>query len=163
MSVNKHQPHIYILCEDNANRKIANGFRLNLKIDENVIKILNIADGWKKAIDEFNKDYAPYMHQFPKRIMILLIDFDQSENRFIYVENKIPNDLKDRVFILGVESNPEDLKRSTKKSFEQIGEALADDCVEDKDDVWGHELLKHNASELSRMRKIIKPFLFLED
>ena len=45
----------------------------------------------------------------------LLIDFDERENRFSYVESQIPDDLKERVFVLGVQSNPESLRRDIKK------------------------------------------------
>jgi hypothetical protein len=159
MSINRYQSHIFVLCEDSANRKIATGFLLN--VNQRVIQILDLADGWKKAIDKFNKDYAPGMYQYPKRIMILLIDFDERENRFNYVEERIPNDLKDRVFILGVGDEPEKLKSFTCMSFEKIGETLAQDCADNTNNLWGHEELKHNARELERMREIIKPFLFI--
>jgi hypothetical protein len=61
---------------------------------------------------------------------------------------------------LGVQSEPEKLKTATKKSFEKIGEALAKDCAENTNELWGHELLKHNKIELDRMILLVKPFLF---
>jgi len=76
------------------------------------------------------------------------------------VEERIPNDLKDRVFILGVGDEPEKLKSFTCMSFEKIGEKLAQDCVDNINDLWNHDLLKHNETELERMRKSIRPFLF---
>jgi hypothetical protein len=159
MSINKYQSHIFVLCEDSANRKIATGFLL--KVNQRVIQILDLADGWKKAINKFNDDYAPGMYQYPKRIMILIIDFDERENRFNYVEERIPNDLKDRVFIIGARNEPEKLKSFTGLSFEKIGEKLAQDCADNTNNLWRHEELKHNVSELERMREIIKQFLFI--
>jgi hypothetical protein len=45
-------------------------------------------------------------------------------------------------------------------SFERIGEALSRDCSDNTRTVWGHELLKHNESELERLILNVKPFLF---
>jgi hypothetical protein len=100
------------------------------------------------------------MQQYPQRSMVLLIDFDQRDNRFEYVKNQIPEHLAERVFILGVQSNPEELKRNLKINFEEIGDSLAVDCVESRNQLWGHELLEHNQPELERMIKSIKPYLF---
>jgi hypothetical protein len=49
-----------------------------------------------------------------------------------------------------------------KKSFEEIGESLARDCADHKNETWGHELLKHNEKELKRMILSVKPFLFTD-
>lgn len=161
MSINKYKPHLLILPEDDANREIANGFVNSLKINERIIQILPIADGWTKAMEKFIDDYASGMQKFPQRRIVLLINFDQRENRFDYVKKAIPTDLQDRVFILGVQSNPENLRNSTQQSFETIGETLADNCADNIDDLWGHELLQHNSDELERIRESIKSFLFV--
>ena len=100
------------------------------------------------------------MQQFPERMMVLLIDFDDNENRLSYVKTHIPDDLKARVFVLGVLSEPENLRTDINKSFEEIGEALAKDCSENTNELWGHTLLKHNKGELDRMASSVKPFLF---
>ena len=100
------------------------------------------------------------MRQYPQRRIVLIVDFDQEENRLSYVDGQIPEDFKERVFVLGVQSNPEDLKRATKKSFEEIGKALAQDCSDNTNELWGHELLTHNKTELERMASSVKPFLF---
>ena len=73
------------------------------------------------------------------------------------------------MFILGVLSEPDDLKKRIRKKFEsigtgqleQIGETLANDCYNDNTNgLWGHDLLKHNKTELDRMIKSVKPFVF---
>lgn len=76
------------------------------------------------------------------------------------VESHIPDDLKSRVFVLGVLSEPENLKRESKKTFEEIGEALAKDCSDNNNELWRHNLLKHNKPQLDRMATCVKPFLF---
>ena len=50
---------------------------------------------------------------------------------------------------------------TNQKTFETIGETLANNCADNTHDLWNHDLLKHNETELERMRVIIKPFLFI--
>jgi hypothetical protein len=66
--------------------------------------------------------------------------------------------LKDRVFVLGVWSEPEALKANL-GSYETIGMAMAEDCREETDTIWGHDLLRHNASELDRLREHVPDFV----
>ena len=160
MKVNREQPHLLVLPEDDANRQIFNGFINHLSVNKSAIKDLPIANGWTKAVELLRKNHAPGMRQYLQRMIVLIVDFDRDENRFSYVESQVPDDLKERVFILGVQSNPEDLKRATKKSFEDIGKALAQDCCDNTNELWGHELLTHNKTELERMVSSVKRFLF---
>jgi len=157
---NKYQPHIHVLAEDDANRQMANGFLLGPNLNNRAVKVLPLPGGWKKTVEEFTKEYAPEMQQLRHRMMVLLIDFDDNENRLSYVESHIPDDLKARVFVLGVLSEPENLRTDIKKTFEEIGEALAKDCSDNTNELWGHTLLKHNKGELDRMASSVKPFLF---
>ncbi|WP_204104412.1 MULTISPECIES: hypothetical protein [Spirulina sp. CCY15215] len=92
---------------------------------------------------------------------MLIIDFDRREDRLSYVREQIPEDIKDRVFILGVQSNPESLKRDIQKKNYEIGDALAQDCSDQTNELWGHELLEHNQPELDRLILSVKPFLFV--
>lgn len=168
MRVNKFVEHILVLPEDDANRQIVNGFILNLNVNESAIQVLPIANGWKKVVDKFKNDHVSEMEKFPKRMIVLIIDFDDYkepdglsyENRLSYVRSQIPNNLQERVFILGSRTAPEELKSEMKLSFESIGESLAKDCAENTNRTWGHNLLKHNEEELKRMILLVKPFLF---
>ncbi len=160
MSVNKYQPHILVLPEDRANSEIANGFLLNSRLNERSIQVLPFVRGWKTVVDRFVSDFAPTMRQYADRMIVLLVDFDEVENRFDYVWEEIPEDLKNRVFVLGVLSEPEELRSILRKSFEEIGETLSTDCSDNTDALWKHDLLKHNETELARMIPSVKPFLF---
>ena len=165
MSVNKYNPHLIILPEDDHNLQIAKGFRRDLNVKD-VIQVLAVARSWKKVMKEFENNHIINMRQIPQRNILLLIDFDDQEDRFSYAEGYIPEDLRNRVFILGVKIEPRDLKKDVLKnfqgikSFENIGEALAKDCTENKNELWGHDLLIHNKPELERMILSVKPFLF---
>ena len=168
MGMNKYQDHVLVLPEDDANRQIANGFILNSNVKEPAIQVLPIADGWGKLVDKFKDDHVSLMRRFPRRMMVLLIDFERKGERLNQVKSQIPEELQDRVFILGVLSDPEDLKRIKKKfesigtgKLEQIGETLANDCSNNNTNgLWGHDLLKHNKTELARMVPAVKSFLF---
>jgi hypothetical protein len=161
MRVNKYQPHVLILPEDDANRQIANGFILNSNINEPAIQVLPIANGWEKVVANFNDNHVAEMRKLSERTIVLLIDFDEQEDRLNYVMSQIPEDLHDRVFVLGVLSEPEDLKRNTGTGkLEKIGEPLAKDCAEDTNELWGDPLLRHNKAELDRLILSVKPFLF---
>jgi hypothetical protein len=155
---NKYQPHIHVLAD--ANRQIANGFLLAPNLNNRAVKVLPLPGGWKKTVEEFTKKYASEMRQLPQRMMVLLIDSDDNENRLSYVKKYIPEELKARVFVLGVLSEPENLRRDIKKSYEEIGEALAKDCSDNTNELWEHNLLKHNKAKLDRMASSVKPFLF---
>ncbi|MGG6270748.1 hypothetical protein [Leptolyngbya sp. AN10] len=147
-----------VLPEDDANRQIANGFILYF--NNCPIQILPVAGGWRKTIEKLRNIYVSKMRKYSTCTIVLIIDFDEERTRLEYVTQQIPDDLRDRVFVLGVWSEPEKLGRDAKKSFEKIGDSLANDCANDTETMWAHELLKHNKPELLRMIASVKPFLF---
>jgi hypothetical protein len=100
------------------------------------------------------------MDRFRDRFMVLLIDFDGSEERLQDAKAGIPEHLTERVFILGALTDPEALKKANLGSYEEIGLAMARDCRDEADTIWGHQLLRHNASELERLRVHVRPILF---
>jgi len=158
--INKYKPQIIVLPEDDANEEIVNGFILALNVNERAIRIERPIGGWKKVLEKFADNIVPMMRQNAHSRVVLLIDFDKREDRLSYAKNYIPKDLADRVFVLGVQSNPESLRKATKRNFEQLGETLAKGCPDTMNDLWEHELLKHNQSELERMSVTVKEILF---
>lgn len=121
MTPNKYKPHIFVLPEDDATRQIASGFLLNLTLNDHVIKVLPPVGGWSKVVEEFANVHADEMQRYPERRIVLLIDFDSKTERLSFVKDKIPEELSDRVFVLGVWSEPEVLKTNLKKNLEDIG------------------------------------------
>lgn len=160
MSPNRYQPHIFVLPEDDANRQIANGFVLHPKLSGRAIQILPPAGGWRKAVNKLLDVYIPKMQKFPEERLILLVDFDRSEERLGYIKKQVPRELHDRVFALGVLSEPEDLRTALGTSFEGLGELIAGNCYDDTTEVWGHDLLKHNKPEIDRLTSSVRQFLF---
>ncbi len=110
-------------------------------------------------MEDFLSDHAHQMARYPNRLMILLIDSDNDEERVQNARARIPDNLAERVFILGALSKPEALKRDL-GSYEKIGSGMAKDCREEADETWGHLLLRHNAAELDRLREHLCPILF---
>ncbi|MCT7960343.1 hypothetical protein NG791_06635 [Laspinema sp. D1] len=157
---NKFRHHVHVLPEDDANRQIANGFiSFNPNLNR-LIQILPPSGGWLKVVNELKTVQGPKMQNIPLRILVLLIDFDDDTDRLTYVRAQIPDALQSRVFVLGVWSEPERLKAEFNKTFEGIGEALAQDCADNQQTFWNHELLRHNHPELERLRSSVRPFLF---
>jgi hypothetical protein len=159
MSVNRYQPHVLVLPEDDANRQLANGFLLDQDLSTWGIQVLVEAGGWSDVLEHFLLDHVVEMDRYPDRFMILLIDFDGREERLPYAKSRIPERLTDRVFILGAFTEPEALKADL-GSYEAIGLELARDCREETNKTWGHPLLRHNTSELDRLRASVRPILF---
>jgi hypothetical protein len=160
MSVNKHLPHVFVLPEDDANGQLANGFQLDISVDTRRMQILNEAGGWCEVFHCLEKDHLADLERYTNRFMVLLLDFDRHEGRFDELVRAIPPHLRNRVFILGVWSEPEDLRKDLGRSLETIGLALAKDCRDKTDSVWAHPLLSHNATEVARLREFVAPFLF---
>lgn len=162
MSVNHHLPHVLVLPEDDADRQLVNGFFQHHAFwnRHRHFQVLPEAGGWKKAMELFESDHVQAMERFTKRYLILVIDFDEQEDRLEQVKSCIPKHLMDRVFVIGVWDEPEALRSNLKDSYEKIGQRLATDCWEEADAVWQHPLLRHNAGELERLRKDVRLILF---
>ncbi|NER36573.1 MAG: hypothetical protein F6J93_21745 [Oscillatoria sp. SIO1A7] len=160
MRLNKYRPHLLVLPEDDANRQIANGFILHPNVNARSIQVLPPSGGWRKVLEDFRNVHAPEMQSLSNRMILLVIDFDRDEDRLTYIERQIPEGIRNRVFVLGVISEPESLRSDIQKSWEGIGEALAKDCADRTNELWGHDLLKHNQTELERMTSLVKPYLF---
>jgi hypothetical protein len=124
------------------------------------MQVLPVAGGWNEVLNLFESAHQVEMDRWPHRFMVLLIDFDGSSDRRQHAKSRISQHLTDRVFILGTSSRPEALRRANLGSYEDIGSALAKDCREGTDTVWGHNLLRHNARELDRLREHVQLILF---
>lgn len=166
MSINRYRPHLLVLPEDESYKDMANGFNNHHDFgNKRVIQVLPPAGGWKHVLAKcLNDDYE--MKKYTAGMILLLIDFDNKyKKRFECIKRKIEKkfvepELRDRIFVLGVLSEAESLKKRINLTYEQIGEALYTDCVEKKSNLWSHDLLKHNETELKRMMNSVNSFLF---
>lgn len=159
MSINKYQPHVLVLPEDDANRQLANGFVLDHSLRIRKIQVLEEVGGWTEVLARFSSDHIWAMDRFPERRMVLLLDFDGDESRLGHVRAAIPDRLAERVFVLGTRTEPEDLKHHF-GSYETTGLRLAQDCREGRETAWGHDLLRNNKGELDRLNEHVRSILF---
>jgi len=163
---NLYKPHLLVLPEDEADQQLANGIKLSLNINNRALIIDKPAKGWLNVVKKYTDQVIPEMRKYPSRIVVLLIDFDcktkgdSPKNRFNQVRKSIPEDLKNRTFVLGTLSEPEDLKTEFKQGLEKIGESLAEECPDNRNQLWDNKRLKHNIPELERLLESVKPFLF---
>ena len=151
MAINIYKPHIVILPEDRANRQIANGFLV--AIHSTQVKIENEIGGWLKVVDSFHTSYSNTMRLYANRYLIMIVDCDKTHDRISNIRANLPDDIIDRIFILGCISEPEKLKTARLGSYESIGRRIADECRSKSDEIWQHDLLKNNFEEIVRLRK----------
>jgi len=157
MAVNRYDYHITVLLEDRPYRDIMNGVKLAPQVNPIRIDVRQPAGGWKNVLDQFENDVLPLMVGFPKKHVLLLIDFDNQydsrKKRFDDIVTQSP--IANRAFLLGIDnSESEDLKRHTgHRNYEQIGSLLVRDCPEQTaPDLWQTAHLSCNIPELQRMR-----------
>lgn len=161
MNINAYQPHLMVLPEDDANRQIVNGFLLDPSLNERAIQVLPIAGGWAKVRDDLAAVQVAQLRRYAKRHLVLLIDFDgHFADRMHNFKEFIPEDVRDRIYLLGTQDEPEPLRKACGVSLEKIGIQLANACADHEQGLWAHEMLQHNQAELDRLIQNVKPFLF---
>ncbi len=160
MSVNKFEPHLLVLPEDDANRQLVNGFITSPNLNIRAIQVLPVAAGWENAVRNFLNEEVQKLRTYNQRRFLLLIDFDEDLERRDEISTQIPEDVSERVFVLSVLSEPERLRVMLGMNYEKIGASLADECYRNERRFWTHKLLAHNETELVRLNESVKPFLF---
>jgi hypothetical protein len=128
MSVNKFEPHLLVLPEDDANRQLVNGFITSPNLNIRAIQVLPVAGGWEIAVRNFLNEEVQKLRTYNQRRFLLLIDFDGDSERRNEVSNQIPEDISERVFVLGVLTEPERLRVMLGMNYEKIGASLANEC-----------------------------------
>ena len=159
--MNKYASHVYVIPEDDRDRQLADGFVLHHQVKDSRIQVVPPAGGWAKVLDTFRDEYIPRLRAYPDSHVIMLIDFDdQVEARTAHFDEKIPEEFKARVFVIGSSCTPETLRKALKIGFEEIGRRLADDCAAGTAQYWDHEQLRHNDAARQRLVQTVRPFLF---
>ena len=150
-----------VIPEDEANVQIVNGFIQHHAVNPRQLGVESPAGGWAPVLTLFEKSFLRYLRNYPDGYVVLLLDFDDDvDARRSKCRERIPEEFKERVFILGTRDEPEALRRDIGKSLESIGKDLEDDCARTVSDHWDQADLAHNVPELRRMNPIIRPILF---
>lgn len=164
--MNFHTPHLLILPEDEHDQRLANGFAGHINIDRRKIQMLAFANGWHKAqarITEPGSNEIQHLTRFSSAHLLVVLDFDKQSGRLQEIRDKIPPTIAERIYILGTWDEPQTLKKQLgyKLSFEAIGAALLEDCLEPANGniTWQHPVLLHNQAELQRFKSDVCPFL----
>lgn len=163
MAVNKYRGHIYIIPEDDANRQIAVGFEKDFRIKTRTIQTLPVAGGWTLAVEKLLTEYVSILRSNSKSHVVVLIDSDNQPDRINKSLADVPDDVRDRVFILGAFREPESLKAAANLHFEQIGERLAEECYVGDTNLWGHDEFSHISNEVSRAKDSLRSLIFVEE
>lgn len=109
------------------------------------------------------REYLHYLRVYPHAQILLLIDFDHADNRRSACEVAIPEDLRDRVFVIGSWNEPEDIRRDLHISFERMGTQLADECYRARYDLWTGPHFAHNEAERNRLATALRSILIPVD
>jgi hypothetical protein len=158
MALNRERPHLLVLPEDDATRSIAVGFA-DVAIGQ--MQVLDSARGWPHVRDEISSTFATKLRRYPHCHLVLLIDFDDDfNNRMATFRAAIPQDIANRVFVLGAYTEAETLRRASGLKFGPIGQKLAGECERNEAELWNHLQVKHNEPEAMRLRATVNHFLF---
>ena len=161
MSANKYTRHLIVIPEDQAVCDIVNGFSTYLDANERQFSVYDLARGWERGRDTLLQLSEGYMRKYPYSYAVLIVDFDGNAHRGSEIKNQIPEEVRDRVFVVGVLNEPEDLKDSTGMKFEELGRQIAGGCKDSSIDFWkGQELLAHNVDEIRRLSEAVRDLFF---
>lgn len=171
MAVNYEKNHLYVILEDAPYREMLNGTKMT-NFNYNVVKVNNPSRGWKAVFEDF-KSSIPMLRKYKNRYTLLLMDFDDKDksseksfaNRLETFNSLIPQELKKRVFILGVNhKESEALKKLFQTPhFENIGKKLVENCPQGNLSNWNNTHLECNLPEIERMKENgIFDWLFLK-
>lgn len=158
--MNKYQFHLVIVPEDDANRQLALGLASHPRVHPRQIDLRPPAGGWSVVRDALQQKWVAYLRSYPNGYALFLVDFDDIHDlRFRKFRDVIPDDVADRVFILGVSSEPERLRAAFGASLELIGMRLVEACGDPPGADWSHDLVAVNGPEKERFRVQVCPRL----
>ena len=156
--MNKYQPHIKVLVEDDAIRQVANGFFLNYNVVGR-IQIMPTLGGWPNVKEEFETIYVTAMRNNLSIYCVLIIDFDEDLDRRTTFNQIIPKDLRDRVILIGAFDEVEDLCREEGKSKENMGKEITRMCSSGGN-ICNINQLKHNKEEVDQYGNKFRELIF---
>lgn len=162
---NRFADHLLVLPEDDANRRLVNGFLMNVNVNQRCVQALNEAGGWRNVLSAMqDPGVIAGLSNYPKRHLLLMIDFDQHAaqrlQHYADLRAALPPSVQGRVYLLGSLETPERLRAVCGMQLEAIGSQLAGHCQSPPVTAfWHHAHLLHNAPELARLVEQVQPFL----
>ena len=160
MSVNKYKPHLFVVPEDKADKNFAVGFELDPRLAAGSFQIMPLAGGWLKVIGIIRDEYVSKLQKNKYSHVLGIIDCDGDHERIATELAKFPDDVVDRIFLLGAIQTPELFQQKVGDKSERIGERMAEECFNETFDLWNHEDLVHVSDEIQRAKHVIRPIVF---
>lgn len=163
---NKYVDHLLVLPEDDANRRLVNGFLKHIDVKPRTVQVLPEAGGWRQVLAALqSRAIVNGLSNYPKRRLLLMIDFDgQDVARLVEYANAraaLPAAVQGRVFLLGCLETPEQMRAACGMQLEDIGNLLAGTCPPPPaGSLWTHAHMLQNAPELARLLAQVQPFLY---
>ncbi len=163
---NKYLDHLLVLPEDDANRRLVNGFLMHVDVKYRSIQVLPEAGGWRHVLAALQDPVIINgLKNYPKRHLLLMIDFDgQDAARLMEYANAVaalPAAEQGRVYLLGCLETPERMRAACGVQLEDIGNQLAGECPPPPaEGLWAHAHMVQNAPELARLVAQVQPFLY---
>ena len=101
-----------------------------------------------------------YLQKYKSSHVALIVDFDGKRERGSEIKQLVGEGVRDRVFVIGVLTEPEKLRNATGIKFEQLGRQIAEGCKDSSIDFWQHDLLVHNIEEIRLLSGAIRDIFF---
>lgn len=118
MSANNYKPHLKVLCEDKINQDMMRGFAMGVfNASQHIDIIQDVAGGCHKAKILLENIWVDKLLKYPTMFLLIIIDFDKDISRITYMRENLPEELKDRVFILGCFDEPEKFKQYAREKI----------------------------------------------
>jgi hypothetical protein len=151
-----------VISEDNANREIANGFRLVVEKNARQFWINKSARGWLNGRQELvaMSESTGHLQKYKSSNAALIVDFDGKRERGSEIKQMVAEGVRDRVFVIGVLTEPEKLRNVTGMKFEQLGSQIGEGCKGSSIGFWQHDLLVHNIEEIRRLSGAVRDIFF---
>jgi hypothetical protein len=101
------------------------------------------------------------MREYPNLYAVLIVDFDGNAHRGSEIKHQVPEEVRDRVLVVAVLNEPENLRNSTGMKSEQLGRKIPGGCKDSNIDFrQKQELLAHNADEIRRLPEAVRDLFF---
>lgn len=153
MAANRNRPFLRVFTEDEPYRQMLNGFELALDRNARQLERPPVSGGWLKC-----RTHVAATLRNTFALVVVLVDFDEHLNR---VEQIFPDGLPDRTYVFGSFKEAENLRRELGLTYEQLGERVADECRDARQEsIWEHPLLRHNRAMLDRAMNELRPLFF---
>lgn len=97
MSVNRHQKHLLILCEDYATNAMVIRFLKSPHLkNAHQVQPLPYVKGWLSVVDSVLNTQLQALARYPLGELLLVIDFDNDSARATAIRQRIRGELEKR-------------------------------------------------------------------